>query len=79
MADNSSNGGLRTALAAGLLVTTYTSIEIDDVARAIEWRALGELQTEFPGQLLDSAIRNFNKRLPQDIRHVGEADLLDLL
>lgn len=72
-------GGLLTALNAGFVVTTYTDIEIDDTSRGIERRVLGQYQEQFPCQLPDSAIVNFNTRLPQNIQHVTKNDLIDLI
>ena len=57
----------------------YTSIEIDEVSRAIARKTLSDLQSEYPGQLLDKAIRGYNKRLPQDIQLVTENDLIQLV
>ena len=72
-------GGLRTTLEAGYKIDCYTSIEIDDVSRAIARKTLSDLQSEYPGQLPDRAIRAYNKRLPQDIRLVTENDLIQLV
>ena len=55
-------GGLRTVLEAGCKVSCYTSIEIDDVSRAIARKTLSDLQEEYPRQLPDKAIRGYNKR-----------------
>ena len=71
--------GLRVALAAGLKVICYTSVEIDDISRAISNEVSGKLQSEYPHQLPDSALRGHNKRLPQDIRNVNEDDLNALI
>ena len=71
--------GLRVVLAAGLKVICYTSVEIDDISRAISNEVLGKLQSEYPHQLPDSALRGHNKRLPQDIRNVCEDDLNALI
>ena len=54
-------GGLRTALEAGYKIGCYTSIEIDDISRAIARKTLSDLQSEYPGQLPDKAIRAYNK------------------
>ena len=72
-------GGLRTVLEAGFTVRRYTSIEIDDVSRAIARKTLSDLQEEYPGQLPDKAILNYNKRLPQNIELVTEADVVHLV
>ena len=64
--------GLRLVLAAGLKVVCYTSVEIDEVSRAISNEVLGKIQSEYPHQFPDSALRGHNKRLPQDIRNVSE-------
>ena len=72
-------GGLRTVLEAGYKVKCYTSVEIDDTSRAIARCVLGKLQAEYPGQLPDSAIRAYNKRLPQDVSLIQERDLVSLV
>ena len=72
-------GGLRTVIEAGYKVSCYTSIEIDDVSRAIARKKLSDLQEEYPGQLPDKAIRGYNKRLPQNIQLVTENDLVSLV
>ena len=60
-------GGLRTVLEAGFTISCYTSIEIDNISRDIARCTLSALQSEYPGQLPDKAIRGYNKRLPQDV------------
>ena len=72
-------GGLRTVLEAGFKVSCYTSVEIDDISRTIARKTLSDLQIEYPGQLPDKAIRGFNKRLPQNIKFVGESELTSLV
>ena len=71
--------GLRVALATGLKVICHTSVEIDDISGAISNEVLGKLQSEYPHQLPDSALRGHNKRLPEDIRNVSEDDLNALI
>ena len=70
-------GGLRTVLEAGFKIACYTSVEIDDISRTIARKTLSDLQ--YPGQLPDKAIRGFNKRLPHDIKFVGESELTTLV
>ena len=74
-------GGLRTALEAGYKVSCYTSIEIDDVSRAIAKKTLSVLQSEYYnyGQLRDKAIRGKNKRIPQNIQLDKENDLVSVV
>ena len=72
-------GDLRTVLAAGYLVQCYTSIEVDDISRAIARKTLSDLQSEYPEQLPDKAIRAYNKWLPQDVQLVTESDLVHLV
>ena len=71
--------GLRTVLEAGYRVECYTSVEIDDISRAIARNVLSALQSEFPGQLPDRAINGYNKRLPQNIAFISEIDMHDLV
>ena len=71
--------GLRVVLAAGMKVICHTSVEIDDILRSISNEVLGKLQSEYPHQLPDSALRGHNKRLPQDIRNLSEDDLIALV
>ena len=59
-------------LEAGFRIACYTSVEIDDISRIIARKTLSDLWAEYPGQLPDKAIRGFNKRLPQNIKFVGE-------
>lgn len=66
-------------LEAEYKISCYTSIEIDDISRAIARKFLSDLQSEYPGQLPDKAIRGYNKRLPQDITLVNENDLIRLV
>ena len=67
--------GLRVVLSAGMKVKCYTSVEWDEVSRGISNEVLSKLQTQYPHQLPDSALRGHNKRLPQNIKRVGEDDL----
>ena len=69
-------GGLRTILEAGCKMKCYTCIEIDDVSWAIARCMLDRLQKEYPGQLPDSAIRGYSRRVPHDISIVKETDLI---
>ena len=71
--------GLRTVLEAGYRVECYTSVEIDDISRAIARRVLSALQEEFPGQLPDRAINGYNKRIPQNIALISEIDMHELV
>lgn len=71
-------GGLRVILSTCKKVAFYISVEIDDVSRAITREVLRKLQEEYPNQLLDSAIKGYAKRLPQDIRWVDEGELTTL-
>ena len=72
-------GGLRTVLEAGFKISCYTSVEIDDISKTIARKTLSDLQMEYRGQLPDKAIRGFNKRLPQNIKFVGESELTSLV
>ena len=72
-------GGLRTVLEAGYKVKCYTSVEIDDISRAISREVLSKLQEEYPGQLPDKAIRGYNKRLPHNIALVTVSNLMQLM
>ena len=71
--------GLRTMLEGGYNIKCYTSVEIDDVSRAIAREVLSKLQIEYPGQLPDAAIRGYNKRLPQNIALVTKDNLENLI
>ena len=70
---------LRMVLAAGMKVKCYTSVEIDDISRGISNEVLSKLQSEYPHQLPDSALRGHSKRLPQDITNVSEDYLIALV
>ena len=72
-------GGLRAILEVGYHVKCYTSIEVDDTSRAIVRCIIDRLQTQYPGQLSDSAIRGYSKRVPQDIALVDETSLNSLV
>ena len=72
-------GGLRVVLEVGYTETTYTAVEINSFSHAIGWWVIGSSQEEFPGQLLDKAIRGCYKRLPQDICPVGEDEIRKLM
>ena len=71
--------GLRVVLAAGMKVKCYTSIEWDEISRGIANEVMSKLQSEYPHQLPDSALRGHSKRLPQNIKRVGEDDLRVLM
>ena len=71
--------GLRVVLAAGMKVRCYTSVAIDDISRGISNEVLSKLQSEYPHQVPDSALRGHSKRLPQDITRVCENDLIALI
>ena len=71
--------GLRLVLAAGMKVKCYTSVEMDDISRAISNEVLSKLQSEYPHQLPHCALRGHNKRLPKDITRVSEDDLISLI
>ena len=71
--------GLRIVLAAGLKVKCYTSVESDEISRGISNEVLSKLQSEYPHQLSDAALRGHSKRIPQDIKMVSENDLKDLM
>ena len=45
-------GGLWVVLEVGCTVTTYTTMELNNLSRAIGWRGIGNLQEEFPGHCL---------------------------
>ena len=60
-------------------VKCYTSVEIDDISRGISNEVLSKLQSEYPHQLPDSALKGHSKRLPQDITNVSEGDLTALV
>ena len=66
-------------LEAGYVVSSYTTVEIDDISRMMENKTISDLQEEYLGQLPDKDIRGHNKRLPQDICLVGESDLITLI
>ena len=58
---------LRTALAAGAIIGCLTMVERDSVSRRIAKRVVRSLQQEYPGQLPDSTILGWDKRVPQDV------------
>ena len=60
-------GVLRAALAAGYSIRCYTYVDKDPVSRTIARSVLAALQLQYPKQLLEAAIKSFDKRLPQDI------------
>ena len=62
-----------------LTVKCYTSVEVNETSRAIATCVLSKLQVEYPGQLPDSAIRGYTKRLKQNIALIDESDLISLV
>ena len=60
-------GVLRTALAAGYSVRCYAYVDRDVTSRRIATAVLQKLQLQYPQQLNDTAIRAFDKRLPQSV------------
>ena len=71
--------GLRVVLAVGMKVKYYTSVEWNEVSRGISNEVWSKLQSEYPHQLPDSTLKGHSKRLPQNIKRVGEDDLRALL
>ena len=72
-------GGLRSALAANYSVRCYTYVDRDPTSRRIARATLAALQQQYPEQLPNSAIRSFDKRLPQDISQCSVTFLEGLL
>ena len=66
-------------LSTGMKVKCYTTVEIDPISRGIANEVLSKLQQEYPHQLPDSALRGQSKRLPHDVKLIGEDDLKSLL
>ena len=60
-------GVLRTALAAGYFVRCYTYMDRDATSRRIAKAVLQQLQLQYAQQLPDTAIKAFDKRLPQSV------------
>ena len=72
-------GVLRTTLAAGYTVRCYTYVDRDHISRKIATAVLQALQHQYPTLLPDSAIRGFDKRLPQNISMCSELFLHQLV
>ena len=72
-------GVLRTALAANYTIRCYTYVDKDPISRRIARTTLRALQKQYPDQLPDSAVRSFDKRLPQDISQCSLTFLEGLL
>ena len=81
-------GLLRDALAAKYIIRCYTYMDRDAINRRIAREVLRQLQLHYLGQLFDSAICSFDKRIPQAmslvislfLRYlVVRHDLVDLL
>ena len=72
-------GVLRSALAANYSIRCYTYIDRDATSRHIACSTLKALQLKYPEQLPDSAIRSFDKRMPQDISQCSITFLEGLL
>ena len=58
-------GVLRAALAVGYVIHYYTYVDCDAIRRRIAREVLRQLQLHYLGQLPDSAICSFEKRIPQ--------------
>ena len=71
--------GLRVVLATGVKVKCYSLVEWDEIARGISKEILSKLESEYPHELPDSALKGHSKRLPQNIKRVGENDLQALM
>ena len=56
---------LRAALAAGYVIRYCTYVGCDAIRRRIAQEVLRQLQLQYLVQLPDSAIRSFDKRIPQ--------------
>ena len=72
-------GVLRTALAAGYSIRCYTYVDRDNVSRRIARAVLDSLERQYPLQLLASATRSFDKRLPQSIFAICQLFLANLV
>ena len=66
-------------LAKGEVIRTYTYVDIDPLSRNIARRLVSKLQEDYPGQLPDSAIKQFGKSLPQNIALINESHLVNLI
>ena len=72
-------GVLRTALAGGYKVHTYTYVDRDPISRSIARVVLNGLQALYPLQLPATATKAFDRGLPQDIAHISNNFLQQLL
>ena len=72
-------GVLRTALAAGYTIRCYTYVDKDATSRTIAKQVLKALQSQYPKQLPNSAINNFDKKLPQNISQCSLTFLENLI
>ena len=66
---------LRACLENGMQIKHYYSVEPDMHARAVQVHHVNRLLAEFPGLLGPASVSVMHSALPQDIRHVGRANL----
>ena len=72
-------GVLRFALDAGHKIWCYTYVDKDDVSRRVAVAILRKLQNQFPGQLVDVAIRGFDDRLPHNVDQCSPTFLTNMV